>query len=191
MSVIDREFFNLGVLNAPIEQVARAFAALPKPFLSHPTPLIFPDQPYHAKEGDPPLVLWSPLCAPETTAFMPHVSSGDYFVAMYASEQFGFSLVEVRSTSPECAADHINEFATYDGIGRKPRRFIRTMSDDPKWNFYTEGEPLAFENLSVYKARRIRDRFNREMLLSYMEHWGAPVRSPNFWRSNTNAITLL
>jgi hypothetical protein len=191
MRVIDREFFNLAVLNAPLAQVVHAFATLPKPFLSRSIPLIFPDQPHNAKEDDLPLILWSPLCAPNLTAFMPHVSSGDYFVASYASEKFGFSLVEVRSTSPERTTDHINEFATYEGKGAKPRRFIRAMSDNPKWDFFTTGEPLAFENLSAYKARRIRDRITREILLSYMEHWGAPVKSPDFWRSNESTMTLL
>lgn len=190
MNVIDRDFFNLVVLNAPMAQVTDAFAGLYHPVLAHPTPLIFPGQPYRREAGDSPLILWSPLCAPEITAFMPGVACGDDFVVSYAHDQFGFSLASVRSTAHDCV-DSINEFMIYEGKGPKIRRMVRTMNGDPNWNFYTEGEPLPFENMQAYKARRIRDRFNREMLLSYLEHWGAPIRSADFWESAEDAVTLV
>jgi hypothetical protein len=118
------------------------------------------------------------------------VASGDYFVSSYASERFGFSLVSVRSTAPDCS-NAINEFVVYEGKGTKPRRFVRVMLGEPSWDFYTEGQPLPFEDARAYKARRIRDRFTREMLLTYVEHWGAPVRSPDFWQSAGDAMTLV
>jgi hypothetical protein len=71
MQVTDRAFFNLVVLNAPIAQLTEAFATLFHPVLAHPTPLIFPRQPYSAEEDGAPLILWSPLGASKLTACMP------------------------------------------------------------------------------------------------------------------------
>ena len=190
MGIVDREFFNLAVLNAPMVQVTDAFARLFHPILAHPTPLVFPRQPYHEEHGDSPLILWSPLCAPELTAFMPHVAHGDGFVVSYASERFGFSLVSVRSTGLECE-NAINEFIAYEGNETKTRRVVRATSDEPRWDFHTEGEPLPFEDVYAYKARRVRDRFTREMLLTYIEQWGAPIRRAEFWQSVESAITLV
>jgi hypothetical protein len=190
MNVINRKFFNFAVVNVPMAQVIEAFAGLFHPVLSRPTPLIFPQQSHQVKEGAPPLLLWSPISAPRLTAFMPQVASGDYFVVSYAHERFGFPLVSVRSTGLE-ESHPLHEFAVYEGKGVKPRRLVRVMLGEPKWDFYTEGEPLPFENLQAYRAQRIRDRFSSEMLVTYVEQWGAPVRSADFWRSAEDAITLV
>jgi len=190
MCAIDRGFFNLAVLNAPMAQVARAFAALPHPVLAHPAPLVFPLQRYRAEAGDPPLILWSPLCAPELTAFMPCTSSGDYFVTSYARERFGLSFISVRSTAPD-HSNPVNEFAIHAGKETKAFRWVRAMAGELHWEFHAEGEPLPFENIQAYKARRIRDRLTREMLLTYMEYWGAPVKNADFWRSAADAMTLV
>lgn len=190
MNVIHREFFSFAVLNVPMAQVIDAFAGLFHPVLSHPTPLVFPHQSHQAEENGPPLLLWAPSCAPNLTAFMPRVASGEYFVVAYASERFGFPLVSVRSTGPDYS-DPVQEFAAYEGKGIKPRRLVRAMLDEPKWGFYTDGEPLPFENMQAYKAQRIRDRFTRNNLIDYLEQWGAPVRNADFWRSTEDALTLV
>lgn len=189
MPVLTRPFFNLAVIKSPLDSLIAAFSELPPLVRSSAaaTPLIFPAQPYSAGPQDPPLLLWSPACAPELTAVMPHVSSGDYFVTEYACRRFGFSGVAVRSSTKEDESP-INEFITYASNQRQ--RVVRAMKDSPRWDFYTEGAPLPFENPGAYTARYVRDRLQREALLDYLAHWGAPVRDPGFWSSRQPAMTL-
>jgi len=188
MFVLARSFFNLAVIKAPLPGLIAAFAELPWSVSATATPLVFPSQPYGTSPGDPPLLLWSPACAPELTAFMPHVSSGDYFVVEYACRRFGFPGVAFRSTS-QGVEWPINEFIVYES--NELRRHVRAMKDSPRWNFHVEGAPLHFENEAAYTARRVRDRIQRELLLGYVESWGGPVRNPEFWSSRQDAVTLV
>jgi hypothetical protein len=119
---------------------------------------------------------------------MPHGSSGDYFVVSFASGRFGFSAIEARSTIQECEWP-ITEFIVHKNKERQ--RVVRAMRDDPRWEFYAEGEALPFEKEEAYSAKRIRDRFQREALLSYIESWGAPVKNPLFWQTEASAVTFV
>jgi len=50
--------------------------------------------------------------------------------------------------------------------GGETVRVIRAMKES-KWDFYETGEPLWFENSGQYLRRRISERVNYELLLSY------------------------
>jgi len=185
--VFARPFFNLTVIKAPLVDLIAAFAGLPRPVSARRTPFSFPSQAYHASPADAPLLLWSPACAPELTAFMPQVGSGDYFVVEYACRRFGFEGVAIRSTTQDVECP-VNEFIVYES--NELRRLVRAMKDSPRWEFYTKGTPLPFENEAAYAAKRVRDRLQREALLGYAQAWGAPVREPEFWSSRQESMTL-
>jgi len=189
MPVLERSFFNLAVMKVTLAELLEAFSSLPSLSVqAENTKLLFPRQPYHASPSDLPMILWSPKCAPELTAFMPQVSSGDYFVLEYACKRFGYATASVRST-PQTAEWPINEFIARDG--EKRQRIVRAMKDSPRWEFYAEGESLPFEVQSNYTARLVRDRFQRGALLTYLEQWGAPVRRAEFWQSHREAKTFV
>lgn len=188
MSVLARPFFNLAVLKVPLPALVAAFGTLTWPISAKATPLVFPSQPYSSNDADPPLLLWSPACAPELTAFMPRVSSGDYFVVEYVCRRFGFAGIVVRSTMQDVEWP-LNEFIVYES--NELQRHVRAMKDSPRWDFYTEGALLDFENETAYMARRVRDRLQRELLLDYVASWGAPVGHPEFWSSYQEAVTLV
>jgi hypothetical protein len=180
MHVIEREFFNLVVIAAPLPEVVALFRAdRPSSLSLEPASLVFPLQPYSATERDLPMLLWSPNAAPGLTAFMPHVQSGDYFVIKYALERFGLSVATGRSASSS-AEWPITEFIAYSS--GKQRRIVRAMRDDPRWDFFADGDALPFEKTENYRRRLIKDRFVRDDLLQYFECWGAPVRDPAFWQ---------
>ena len=187
MSVLARPFFSLAVIKVPLPGLITAFGDLPRPISATATPLVFPSQPY-SSPSDPSGLLWSPACAPDLTAFMPRSSSGDYFVVEYACRRFGFPGVGVRSTTQDVEWP-VNEFIVYESNAL--RRCVRALKDSPRWEFYTQGDPLDFENEEAYTARRVRDRIQRESLLGYVESWGAPVRNPEFWSSRQQAVTLV
>jgi hypothetical protein len=188
MPVLARSFFNLAVIKVPLPRLITAFAGLHWPVNATAIPLIFPSQPYSRSDADPPLLLWSPACAPELTAFMPQVSSGDSFVVEYACRRFGFAGVAIRSSTQDDEWP-INEFIVYES--NELRRCVRAMKDSSRWEFYTQGAPLHFEDETAYAAKRVRDRIQRESLLGHLESWGAPVRNPEFWSSRQEAMTLV
>jgi hypothetical protein len=188
MSVLARSFFNLAVIKVPLHRLIAAFAGLHWPVRATATPLVFPVQPYSRGPTDLPLLLWTPACAPELTAFMPQVSSGDYFVVEDACCRFGFAGVSIRSSTQDDEWP-INEFIVYES--NELRRCVRAMKDSSRWDFYTQGVPLNFENEEAYTSRRLRDRIERESLLRYVESWGAPVGNPEFWSSHQEAMTLV
>lgn len=58
--------------------------------------------------------------------------------------------------------------------------YIRSLSDtatDGRWEWYESGKPFEFEATDRYTARRKRDRFDRDLLLDYLEHLGIPARN--------------
>jgi hypothetical protein len=54
------------------------------------------------------------------------------------------------------------------------RRSIAAVNDGGRWVFDQSGEPFPFEDTAQYGARRKRDRFTSDMLLSYLERFGIP-----------------
>ena len=65
----------------------------------------------------------------------------------------------------------------------KEKRFIRSMKDEPKWEFYQKGKQLTFEKPDHYNKRRIKDRFNEELLLEYLHALGWDIRKNTFWET--------
>ncbi|RSZ38320.1 hypothetical protein [Variovorax sp. 553] len=182
---LDRAYFNLVVVRAPLSEVTRAFDDHPPMKVKvAATPFVFPSQSYSG-EGST-MLLWVPEAAPHLTAFMPHAASSDYFFRSYCT-QFLFDVAEARSASQQ-AEDPINSFEV-DADG-KPRRTVRVMKDD-RWDFFQEGTPLGFEQTERYASRLVRDRLTRDMVLDYLEAWGAPVRNEAFWKTNVPAATFV
>ena len=64
--------------------------------------------------------------------------------------------------------------------GEPPLMHVRTLSataTDGRWEWFESGSPFAFEATERYTARRKRERFDRELLLDYLEHLDVPARS--------------
>jgi hypothetical protein len=54
-------------------------------------------------------------------------------------------------------------------------REISASANGGRWEWHTSGTPLPFEDLDRYSARKIRDRFDRSMLLDYLNALGIPA----------------
>jgi hypothetical protein len=71
--------------------------------------------------------------------------------------------------------------------GKKPLGYVRTVSagiyDEGRWRFLVSGEPQSFEDPSAYGSKRIRDRFNRALLVQYLAALGIAVDDPSFFRT--------
>jgi hypothetical protein len=61
-------------------------------------------------------------------------------------------------------------------------RNIHAVNDGGRWDFDASGEPQPFENHAAYSARRIRDRFNDDMLREYLLALGIDAGNDDFYR---------
>jgi hypothetical protein len=62
------------------------------------------------------------------------------------------------------------------------RRTISANAEDGKWSWRVSGDPLPFERVERYDARRIRDRFDRSLLIEYLSAVGIHADDPAFYR---------
>ena len=68
--------------------------------------------------------------------------------------------------------------------------YIRSLSataTDGRWEWYASGTPFEFEAPERYTRRRKRDRFDRELLLDYLEH----LASIHRWALAVGGISLV
>lgn len=62
--------------------------------------------------------------------------------------------------------------------GSPPLMYIRSISasaTDGSWEWHSDGEPFSFEQTDRYSARLKRERFDRALLLAYLDALGIPV----------------
>ena len=60
------------------------------------------------------------------------------------------------------------------------RRSIAAANDGGRWVFSESGERYPFEQIERYAERRRRDRFTREMLRTYLQHFGIEALTDEF-----------
>lgn len=53
-----------------------------------------------------------------------------------------------------------------------PQRTLSASATDGRWSWHASGTPLPFEDVDRYRARRIRDRLDRPLLLSHLADLG-------------------
>jgi hypothetical protein len=79
------------------------------------------------------------------------------------------------------------QFELLGPTGEPPLKYVRSVTagiyDDDRWRFETHGEVQPFEDLVTYRARRIRDRFDRTLLIRYLDALGISSDDPAFFRS--------
>jgi hypothetical protein len=54
----------------------------------------------------------------------------------------------------------------------KTQRSIACANDGGKWVFYAGGEAFGFENLEAYQKKPVKERFSKDLLLSYLVQLG-------------------
>ncbi|MEX0725019.1 MAG: hypothetical protein WD065_02035 [Planctomycetaceae bacterium] len=72
-------------------------------------------------------------------------------------------------------------FEPYETFFQNYGRSISVINEGRRWRFDQGYEPLPFENLEAYQAKRIRDRFTPEMLIDYLRQLGIEAYSPQFY----------
>jgi hypothetical protein len=70
-------------------------------------------------------------------------------------------------------------------------RKIRLTCDYGKWEFEQYGKPLPYEETGRYTARRIRDRFDLELLTRYLHAEGLSPFEEDFYLPNEDSSAVL
>ena len=60
-------------------------------------------------------------------------------------------------------------------------RSISAAPTDGQWAFTASGTTLSFETIEFYAKRRIKDRFNSEILKQYLEELAIDAFNPDFY----------
>lgn len=85
----------------------------------------------------------------------------------------------IAGRSPRYGPGHEQtQFELLGPSGEPPLMYIRSISataTDGRWEWFVSGDPLAFEHAERYFARRIKDRFDRDLLLTYLQALGIPA----------------
>ena len=69
-------------------------------------------------------------------------------------------------------------------LGEPPLMYVRTLSahcQDGRWRWRTSGEVQWFEDADRYRARNIRDRLDRSLLVDYLHMLGIRADDPSFF----------
>ncbi|MCG8589049.1 MAG: hypothetical protein MJE66_07130 [Proteobacteria bacterium] len=88
----------------------------------------------------------------------------------------GVRITSVPDPSSENAGT-ILEVCEEDGS----RRTLYCAKDGGRWKFGATGEPLPFEDVARYEARRVRDRFPPELALDYLRALGIEMADESFY----------
>lgn len=71
------------------------------------------------------------------------------------------------------------------------RRSIAAVNDGGRWVFEQYGDPYTFEKTERYLAGMKRDRFNHELLLEYVSHFGISTLGDELFETANREGTLI
>ena len=181
----NRNFISLTCMNSPITSVCKDIEDLLfkhsfklKIIKVDPQNTIL-EMPYQ-NQNKIGFILWEPKNTNIGCAFMVTIQDGWYTLIYNIATKYRHDCLSIRVSStmeeyPICELQYYEH--------GKEKRFIRSMKDEPKWEFYQKGKQLTFEKPDHYNKRRIKDRFNEELLLEYLHALGWDIRKNTFWET--------
>lgn len=132
--------------------------------------------------------VWT-ICLFETknlkTVMISNIYDGAHSLLWNLATRSGIESLSIRTTDSSTKCDCINELIYFNE--GEMRRIVRTMTD-PYWDFFEEGQPLWFEDVSLYSQRYKKDRLNRRILTDYCLKLGLDVDSPDFWKASEATV---
>lgn len=77
----------------------------------------------------------------------------------------------------------------FEFIGADGKERVVIAIKEEKWSFYEDGTPLLFEDVEFYKARRVRDRLNIDIITMYLKRLGVEFHKIDSMVSNCMTFT--
>ena len=132
--------------------------------------------------------IWEPKNLKGASCFFSKYSDGRYTLILNFCKSYNHKAVRVAFSNKE------NESTTFMldyfdfSDNNEIERYIYLLKDDTKWNFFTKGEPLYFENVKNYIKRKKVERFNKIIMLEYLQKLGIDINSEQFWESYGKSV---
>jgi hypothetical protein len=105
-------------------------------------------------------------------------NGGDPWPASYVARLLGVHCV-IAIHMPRTKVGHAStQLQLLGPEGEPPLLYVRTLAahaEDGRWSWETSGAPLPFEDPSRYRARLVRDRLTRQLLVGYLAALGITV----------------
>lgn len=111
---------------------------------------------------------WESSLYPDTVFFMSNYSDGFMTLCYQLWDVLRCECIKCRICRNEYPYP-LNDFHYRDSNGNE--RYVRSMKED-RWSFIEMGEPLPFEDLSLYKNKYIKDRMNMGIIIQYLNNMG-------------------
>lgn len=140
---------------------------------------------YYNQQYDAPQIkflLFAPKCNPHTTIMFANIIDGYVNLVKYVSRQCDIEYYNISifdgSKSQLMDSYHFHYYSQH-----RERHLL--CYQDPKWEFFDEGEPLWFENTSYYKQRIKKNRLNKNIIVEYLKSLGWDIKNEIFWLPST------
>lgn len=138
---------------------------------------------------NPPVMkcqLWTP-CNSEVTACFTNLKDGWNSLFYWLRKRRNFEITHLAFSHDVPNDEDYYAFRHFHHIAEDgSERYVRVMQD-PRWDFWEQGEIMPFEQIEKYSERFIRNRLTNDMLLDYALAMGWDLRSPDFWKSHGKA----
>ena len=136
----------------------------------------------HAKK----LLIYSPVLPNEVSVFISNSADGWYTLVNRLCAELKSNCISIVSTEGvNLPANMIRIYENGESV-----RYVRSMLDGDKWDFFEKGVIQFFEEPSYYKRRKIRDRLDRKIIVDYLRRIGVDIEREEFWSSIEAAFYL-
>lgn len=132
-------------------------------------------------------VVFAPKTSPKHCVFVSRSADGWHTLVNRLNLELKVRCVSIVTTKGDLTYP-VNSIRIYES--GKEVRLVRVMLDGDRWVYFDKGVIQNFENSSYYSRRRIRDRFDRTIVLEYLKLIGIDIEAPIFWEAEGNAVYI-
>ena len=131
-------------------------------------------------------MIWEPHSLKIKTAFLPNYSDGMYTFIYNFCKIYHLSATSIR-LSNNAKDKHCFSLNLFDFTNNKTtERVIYNIKENKRWVFYDKGPIQPFEDVENYQTRFISKRFDRRILLEYLNRLNIQIENNDFWQSKDN-----
>lgn len=188
------EFFPLTILDSPIEETQVEIKSIvedwwgsTKVYTNHvdlskvnPPPEITPGSAHFTK-----ILLWEPKQNPDQTALFVNLQDAYSSLIHVWNHRYGKRSITLRLSNDAIYTYPHHEITVRTANGQE--RVVYTHLDS-KWEFFETGPVQDFENVEYYKAKRVKDRLDNDIIDEYLKKLDFEIWSAEFYTSHKPGV---
>ncbi|WP_298142744.1 hypothetical protein [Flavobacterium sp.] len=190
------EFFPLTILDTPLETAKAEIEGIIRNWWGdikiekgavnldkvNPPPKITPGGAHFTK-----ILIWTPINNPNMTALFVNLQDAYNSLIHVWNDKFEKRAITLRLSNDKICTYPHHEICIK--TSDKNERVVYSHFES-KWEFFDFGPIQDFENVDYYKAKRIKDRINNDIINSYMGKLGLEIWTDDFYKSNKDGVYL-